>query len=703
MGSVSIGDIARSGRDPNLASVAAVVVTHRRPGLATQVVRGLLTHESLAPEQIFVVVNGEGGLEDSEIADAVQMVHLPENLGPAAGFREGMQAAAAAGSYDWYYLCEDDIGLFNLPSPRLGGLLTELAILEGRPASRRIGGVVAYGRDLHLRTGHTSVHTVSDSTGFDEVDAACWGATLIHRRVLDAGIYPVDDYFFGYEDFDFFYRIRQAGFLLLLERRAAASVAGQMSLSGRDEAFHGKRPLDWQEPWRAFYVARNLFLLARRHGSVGWILAHLLYSIRAFQLSQSRSERSAIVRGLIAGVRGQRGKDPRFLRHEGEFSGGTSEACSMPSSVGPQRARYVLHVLPYDMARGGQVIARDLRDLLNREGDRHEILTIFALEPVLLSAEHRLTTQLGWRRSLGFDPVAYLRLRAALRRLRPDVVVAHGGEPLKYLAFMNRRGAPLIYFAFGIVTEAAHKGVRHLLYRTLTNRADVVAGISRETRDEARHLFGVPSERLVLLPNSRDPNVYRPAETERVQGSPLKMIFVGHLTATKRPQWFVAAVAELRRRGRQVVGEVVGDGPLEADILRMASEAGVSVLGRRTDVATLLPRADVFVFTSVPESEGMPGVLIEAGMAGLPVVATDCPGVSTVLVDGETGYIVGVEDFDGLVVALERIVDDPDLPRRMGGAARQRCIEEFSLETSGTRWREVLDRLAPRHRALSPG
>lgn len=675
-----------------LASVAAIVVTHRRPGLATQVVRGLLDLEKLDPNQVFVVVNGEGGLEDSRIATAVRMIHLAENLGPAAGFRAGMQAAAAAGSYEWYYLCEDDVGLFDLPAPRLRLLLDEL---QAWPCPHPVGGVVAYGRDLHPRTGHTTVHLVTSTEGFDEVDAASWGASLIHRKVLGAGVLPRDDYFFGYEDFDFFYRLQRAGFLLLLDRRAAASVAGQMSLAGRDESFRGKRPLDAQEPWRAFYVARNFFLLARSHGSVKWIVAHLLYSVRRLQLAGSGFERRAILQGLLAGVLGRRGKDPRFVREQGELP---PERRVGPTSVytsqGRDRRRLVLHVLPYDMARGGQVAARDLRDLLNRYGDRHEILTIFESEAVLLFAEHRLRTKMGWRRNLGFDAVAYLRLRAAIKRLRPDVIVAHGGEPLKYLACTKTGRVPLIYLALGMVTQPVHSGLRHQFYRALMHRADVVAGISNETRDEARELFGIPSNRLLLLPNSRDPDVYRPIEGEYAASSPVRLVFVGHLTPTKRPHLFVEVVGELTRRGRRVVGEIVGDGPLEEEVRLLASDVPVSMLGRRTDVPRLLQRADVLVFTSLPESEGMPGVLIEAGMAGLPVVATACPGVSTVLAGGETGYVVAVDDFDGLVSAVQELVDDPELRRQMGSAARKRCTEEFSLEASGARWQAALDRVA---------
>lgn len=660
------------------SGVAAVVVTYRRPRLATLVVRSLLEDEGLDPSQVFVVVNGEGGLEDPDLEAHVAMVRLVDNLGPAGGFREGVKAAESTGSFDWYYLCEDDIALFDLPRPRLEGLLRGVSGLD-EPARTRIGAVVAYGRDLHRSTGHTTVHEVTGTSGFEPVDAACWGATLLNARVLRAGVEPVDDYFFGYEDFDFFYRMREAGFDLLVDRTAASAVARHMSLDGREQAFLGSRPVDTDEPWRAFYVARNYFLLSRRHGTWRWVAAHLAYSARRFQLAASNAERMALLQGLAAGALGHSGKDTRFLRDRGELT-----------------RRLVLHVLPNDIARGGQAIVRDLRDVLDREDDRHEILTIFASEPVLLNAKHRLEMPMGRLRHLGFDPVALLALRRALRAIQADVVVAHGGEPLKYLAPLRRPARPLLYFSFGIATRAARSGWRRSLYRWLTSQATLVAGISHETADEARDLFGVPPERLELLPNSRDPNVFYPASpTRAAANSQVKLIFVGHLTATKRPLLFVELVAELRRRGLDVAGEMLGDGPLETQVREMSSRTSVDVLGRRTDVADRMRHADVFVFTSIPESEGMPGVLIEAGMSGLPTVATACPGVSTVIVEGETGRIVPVDDFARLVEATATLVADSDLRQSMGSAARKRCVADFSLDASATRWRAALNRLAP--------
>lgn len=661
-----------------------MVVTHRRPRLATEVVRGLLEREGLAPERVILVVNGEGGLDEPGLEEAIGVLRLPDNPGPAGGFRAGMQAAVAAGA-KWIYLCEDDVGLFGLPSPRLEALLAELGRLPADPSGRPVGAVVAYGRDLVARTGHTVVHHVDGPGGFDEVDAASWGASLVSRDVVVAGVLPVDDYFFGYEDFDFWFQLKAAGFRLLLDRTSAARVAGEMSLAGRDAALGTERPLDAEEPWRAFYVARNFFLLARRHGRPGWIAAHLAYSLRRLQLAASGRERRAIVAGLVAGVRGRSGKDPRFLRTVGERA-------VTPGRSSSRRPPLVLHVMPYDMARGGQVMARALADQLDGVWGQQRVLTLFEAPDTVLRADFRLNVPLGPLRAAGLDPRVLLRLHRALKLLQPAIVVAHGGEPLKYLAPLPARSWPLVYLALGIVSDEARSGGRHWLYRSLVGRSDLVGGVSTECLDEAHDLFGVPRDRLVLLPNGRDPGTYRPSAGS-VEAGPVTVIFVGHLTRTKRPERFVQVVAAVRGRGHDVTGVMVGDGPMEADMRAIGPGAGVDVLGRRDDVPDLLRDADLLVFTSVPESEGMPGVLIEAGMAGLPVVATDVPGVSSIVVDGVTGLIVPVDDAGAMVAAVERLVSDRRLRDQMGAAARTHCVEQFSIAAISRRWIEVFERV----------
>lgn len=299
--------------------VTAVVLTHRRPGLAGDVVRSLLDDEGLPPDRVVVVVNGDGGLDDPALETRVRVVRLPRNLGPAGGFGAGLVEAFSDRGTEWAYLCEDDVGLFDLPVPRLGDVLDRAGQVA---ATRRVGAVVAYGRNFVGRGAHTlnTVPPLGPPADLSPVDVACWGATLVSRAVVDAGVLPDPAWFFGLEDFDFFCRIREAGFDVLVDGVAARRVAEDQTTEGRDGALEGRRPTDRDETWRSYYHARNSFALARRHGQSSWIGWHLAYSVRQLQAAHSREQRRAIVHGLWDGALGRMGEHPRYGRQIGELS-----------------------------------------------------------------------------------------------------------------------------------------------------------------------------------------------------------------------------------------------------------------------------------------------------------------------------------------------------------------------------------------------
>jgi hypothetical protein len=302
------------------SDVTAVILTHLRPRLAGDLVRSLIETEGLDPARIVVVVNGEGGLDPPELEDAVRMVRLPRNVGPAGGFRAGMFEAFSDPRSKWAYLCEDDVGLFALPVPRLDTVLARAEALE--PGGPPVGAVVAYGRRFDGQSGH-SVNVVppAGSPNLVPVDVAAWGATLLSRRVFEAGVLPDAEWFFGFEDFDFFCRVRAAGFTVLVDTEAARAVGAQQTTAGREAAVAPSRPTDADEPWRAYYLARNFFALARRHGTKKWIAWHIAYSLRRLQLAPSRAERVATLRGLWDGLRGQLGESDRYRRRVGERPG----------------------------------------------------------------------------------------------------------------------------------------------------------------------------------------------------------------------------------------------------------------------------------------------------------------------------------------------------------------------------------------------
>jgi GT2 family glycosyltransferase len=293
--------------------VTAVVLTYRRPGLATRVVRGLLEAEGLPASQVVLVINGEGGLDDPGLEAAVTVLRLRENLGPAGGFARGFAFARQTSNLPWIYACEDDASLLDLPSPRLRRLIERVEAHERLSPGAPIGVVGTIGWDLDLGTGRTSRHEVAfPHEPFEEVGFGAWGCTLLSRRVLDAGIYPDESLFWWAEELDFCLRARQAGFRVLVD--VDAELRPKLPSPTRLD-----RPERVDEPWCSYYAARNGFILQRRFGDARWTLWHLLKSARRFQLAPSRAHRTAILRGLMDGSLGRTGRHPAFVRRVGEW------------------------------------------------------------------------------------------------------------------------------------------------------------------------------------------------------------------------------------------------------------------------------------------------------------------------------------------------------------------------------------------------
>lgn len=353
----------------------------------------------------------------------------------------------------------------------------------------------------------------------------------------------------------------------------------------------------------------------------------------------------------------------------------------------------ILHVLPEDLSRGAQSFARALRDLLDGRGDlEHRTLTIFDAPAAALEADIRLGVPAEPWRSMGLHPVAVWKLRRCLHELRPDVVVAHGGEPLKYVWAAHVARPRVVYNKIGMFGFGGDALLRRRLHRRMIRRADVVAGVSSEALEQVPPVVGDGGPPLRLVPNGRDDSVFRPVP-HRGDARP-RLVYVGQVSPEKRPDLFVEVVGRLRQGGLAFDAALAGGGAVPDSLARAAEAAGVDLLGRRDDVPDLLAAADVLVLPS--DTEGMPGVVIEAGLCGLPVVATAVPGVGDVVVDGETGYVVARGDVAALTAACARLLRDPDLRVRMGAAARARCVEHFTLEAAARRWLEILEGLVHR-------
>ena len=156
---------------------------------------------------------------------------------------------------------------------------------------------------------------------------------------------------------------------------------------------------------------------------------------------------------------------------------------------------------------------------------------------------------------------------------------------------------------------------------------------------------------------------------------------VGTFKRGKGQARVVDGMAMVRRRLPNAWLAFVGDGPERAAVERSVREAGlerVRFLGTVPDARTLYDGFDVVV--SASDAEGLPNVVLEASAAARPIVATAAGGTPEIVIDGETGLLVPINDTDRLGLALTQILEDTGLAQRLGGAAREHVSRTFGLQ-----------------------
>jgi glycosyltransferase involved in cell wall biosynthesis len=183
-----------------------------------------------------------------------------------------------------------------------------------------------------------------------------------------------------------------------------------------------------------------------------------------------------------------------------------------------------------------------------------------------------------------------------------------------------------------------------------------------------------PGLEINELPNIKDAQGYYGLPPQVLQCA-----LIGRVTRIKRPDRFLDVVAEVKKRRIKIEFLLAGDGELlEACRERIAAEElPVKVLGWQSNIERVLAASDIVILTS--DNEGTPLSLIQAGMAGLPVVTTNVGSIPEIVMNGITGIITSV-DVMAMADALEKLAGDAGLRTRMGSAAQEFTLSNFGVD-----------------------
>lgn len=301
----------------------------------------------------------------------------------------------------------------------------------------------------------------------------------------------------------------------------------------------------------------------------------------------------------------------------------------------------------------------------------------------------------AYRRRYG-GATGLLAMYLPLARLRPDVVhFEWNSAAAVYLPMFDVWACPVVtschgsdLSAYPYVPGQEHYAVR---LREVMSRVRAVHCVAESTKRDAMK-FDLDPAKARVIRQGVDPDVFRPATGEITDVRALRVIAVGWLRWMKGYEYALAAIRAAVDRGVPVQFEILGGDPTEEigersererilhTVADLDLEGRVRVRGKvsSAEVARALQASDVLLHASL--DEGLPTVLLEAMACGLPVVATDCGGVSEAFTDGVEGFLVAPRDPEPLAEALLRLWEDPGLRARMGQAGRSTVQSRFTLE-----------------------
>ena len=301
------------------------------------------------------------------------------------------------------------------------------------------------------------------------------------------------------------------------------------------------------------------------------------------------------------------------------------------------------------------------------------------------------------------DPLALLRLKRVIREIDPDVLNTWTFTANSYGRLIaGAKPRPRVVVSERCV-DVWKAGWQLWLDRRQIRRTTKLIANSGSVAEFYRRL-GYQDHQVQVIPNgvvAPDRSLIQrnalPAELELPAGARI-VGYVGRLSRQKRVHDLVWAMQLLRQIHENAYLVVVGDGPerqrCEEHARKYDCRKWIRFLGHRTDTDRLLPYFDVFWLGSA--YEGMSNSVMEAMAWEIPVVASDIPPNRELVVDGETGYLVGVGDSPGFAQFADRILADPAMARRMGAAGRARVLKDFTVE-------QMVDAYAAVYRQVAAG
>jgi teichuronic acid biosynthesis glycosyltransferase TuaC len=390
----------------------------------------------------------------------------------------------------------------------------------------------------------------------------------------------------------------------------------------------------------------------------------------------------------------------------------TPESSSVPESSASSEPLHVLTLTPFYPARGDDAQGCFVAEPLSWLAKSRVANTVRAVQPfyrkiaavddaaVLARRVRFFSLPGGWGLSSS-GAFLFASLLPEIRHLHArhpvNVIHAHSALPCGHAASLLSRELkiPFVVTVHGLDAFSTRQVPGYAgewcarVSRSVYRSACSVICVSEKVREQV--IAGASARvKTTVVYNGVDTQIFSPPDGE--PDAPV-ILSVGNLIAVKGHELLLRAFAEIHERFPEHSLESIGDGPERTRLQKLAEELGVAgrvhFRGRqsRRQVADAMRLATIFALPS--RYEGLGCVYLEAMSTGKPVIACAGQGIDEVIEQGINGCLIGTDDLQGLTDTLVQLLQQPEVRRMMGEAARRTILHAYTLEQQAARLLQV--------------
>ncbi len=302
------------------------------------------------------------------------------------------------------------------------------------------------------------------------------------------------------------------------------------------------------------------------------------------------------------------------------------------------------------------------------------------------------------------DIKCYYELKRLYKLLAPDIIFHYTIKPNIYGTLAaNKVSIPSVAVVTGLGFTFINKGIvptiAKQLYKRVLRKANRVWFLNQDDLSLFHKLSILPPHLGEILHGEGIDCTHFAPITDKSIGSATEFVFIGRLLYDKGIQEYYEAARKVRALHPEVKCSVMGylgvNNPKAVDeskFRQWVDEGTIHYYGSSQDVRPIMQQASCIVLPSY--REGLSMVLLEAAAMATPIIATNIPGCKEVVEDGRTGYLVAPMQSEELAEAMIRFHRLPTPEKEsMGSTARQKIINEFSLDKVCAQYQKVLTEL----------